>query len=102
MRRAARRLQQSARSRSGSADERGGDDGLGEAIFQGVEFVSRYWRLKSARSLALFINGDNVTNQQVWMPDWGGNTGDTIPVNRGRTLYFGVEVTSNGTSGSPR
>jgi hypothetical protein len=27
----------------------------------------------------------------VWLPDWGNNSGDTMPVNRGRTVYFGVE-----------
>ena len=54
--------------------------------------VSHYWHGRAGRSLALFMEADNVTNQQVWMPDWGGNTGDTIPVNRGRTLYFGVEM----------
>lgn len=29
---------------------------------------------------------------QVWLPDWGGGTGDTIPVRRGRTILFGLEV----------
>jgi outer membrane receptor for ferrienterochelin and colicins len=42
--------------------------------------------------LALVINGDNMTNRSVWLPDWGGNTGDTIPVRSGRTLYVGVEM----------
>ena len=62
--------------------------------------VSDYWRTQSARGFALLISADNVTNQQVWMPDWGGNTGDTIPVNRGRTIYFGVELASK--SRTPR
>ena len=56
--------------------------------------VTDFWRTHTAGGFALFINADNVTNQQVWMPDWGGNTGDTIPVNRGRTIYFGVELAS--------
>jgi outer membrane receptor protein involved in Fe transport len=55
--------------------------------------ISRYWRANAARGLALFVHGDNLANQQVWMPDLGGNTGDTIPVDRGRTVYFGVELT---------
>jgi outer membrane receptor protein involved in Fe transport len=58
--------------------------------------VSDYWRANAA-GFALFINADNVTNQQVWLPDWGGNTGDTVPVNRGRTIYFGVELASKRT-----
>jgi hypothetical protein len=39
--------------------------------------------------VALVINGDNLTNEHVWLPDGGGNTGDTIPARRGRTLYVG-------------
>jgi outer membrane receptor for ferrienterochelin and colicins len=54
--------------------------------------VFRFWHAEAARAVALFIHGDNLANQQVWMPDLGSNTGDTIPVNRGRTIYFGVEV----------
>jgi outer membrane receptor for ferrienterochelin and colicins len=65
--------------------------------------VSHYWHTTGARSLSLFINADNVTNQQVWMPDWGGGTGDTIPVNRGRTIYFGVDMSlTKGTTKTAR
>lgn len=42
--------------------------------------------------IALVVNGDNMTNESRWLPDWGANTGDTIPVRRGRTLYVGVET----------
>jgi len=54
--------------------------------------LSPYWHAEAARGVAFFIHGDNLANQQVWMPDLGGGTGDTIPVDRGRTLYFGVEL----------
>jgi outer membrane receptor protein involved in Fe transport len=54
--------------------------------------LSRYWRAKAASGVALSVHGDNIANQQVWMPDLGGNTGDTIPVDRGRTVYMGVEL----------
>jgi hypothetical protein len=65
--------------------------------------VSHYWHTTGARSLSLFVNADNVTNQQVWMPDWGGGTGDTIPVNRGRTIYFGVDMSlTKGTTRTAR
>jgi outer membrane receptor for ferrienterochelin and colicin len=47
----------------------------------------------AAKRLALFAHGDNLLNSTIWLPDWGANTGDTIPVVRGRTLYFGLEVT---------
>ena len=51
--------------------------------------ISRY---VGGKGLALFLRGDNLTNRQIWMPDWGGNSGDTIPVNRGRALLFGFEI----------
>jgi len=48
---------------------------------------------QSKTGWALFAYGDNLTNRQVWMPEWGGNPGDSIPVFRGRTVYFGLEMT---------
>jgi outer membrane receptor protein involved in Fe transport len=45
---------------------------------------------------ALFVYGDNLTNRQVWMPEWGGNSVDSIPVFRGRSVYFGLEMTLQG------
>jgi outer membrane receptor for ferrienterochelin and colicins len=45
------------------------------------------------QNLALFIHGDNLLNTSIWLPDWGASTGDTLPAVRGRTVYFGLEVT---------
>ena len=42
--------------------------------------------------IAFVVNGDNLTNESTWLPDWGANTGDTIPARRGRTLYVGIEM----------
>ncbi|MEO8098894.1 MAG: TonB-dependent receptor [Acidobacteriota bacterium] len=53
--------------------------------------VSRYLPLGAKSGVALFAHAENLANQQVWMPDWGNNSGDTMPVMRGRTVYFGVE-----------
>jgi outer membrane receptor protein involved in Fe transport len=47
---------------------------------------------RASRGLALFVQGDNLTNKEVWHPDWGGNSGDTLPAYRGRSVLFGVEV----------
>ena len=54
--------------------------------------VLKYYRRVSGRQLSLVMQGDNLGNEQVWLPDWGGNSGDTIPAIRGRSLYFGIEV----------
>jgi outer membrane receptor for ferrienterochelin and colicins len=58
-----------------------------------VQFdLARYLRADGNRGVTLFVRGDNLADKQVWLPDWGGNTGDTIPALRGRTVYFGIEV----------
>ena len=52
---------------------------------------SRYLGSRDKGDVALFAHAENLANYQVWLPDWGNNSGDTMPVNRGRTVYFGVE-----------
>jgi len=58
--------------------------------------LARHLPVNSKAGWALFAYGDNLTNRQVWMPEWGGNPGDSIPVFRGRTVYFGLEMTLRG------
>ena len=36
-------------------------------------------------------HAENLANHQIWLPDLGDYSGDTLPVNRGRTVYFGIE-----------
>lgn len=59
---------------------------------QGRLDLGKMLQSASARSVALLVRGENLADRQVWMPDWGGNTGDTIPGLRGRAVYFGVEL----------
>ena len=54
--------------------------------------LTKHWLKSSAQGFALFLHGDNLTNTPVWLPALGTNSPNTIPVVRGRTLYFGVEV----------
>jgi outer membrane receptor protein involved in Fe transport len=54
--------------------------------------LSKRWYSVSKHQWALFAYADNLANRQVWLPDWGNNAFDTIPVHRGRTVYFGLEV----------
>jgi outer membrane receptor protein involved in Fe transport len=58
--------------------------------------LSKHMRSDSKHGYAFFVHADNLANRQVWLPDWGGAPGDTIPVHRGRTVYFGLEVTLKG------
>jgi hypothetical protein len=54
--------------------------------------LTKRWFKGSAQGLALFVHGDDLTNTQIWLPVLGTNSPDTIPVVRGRTIYFGIEV----------
>ena len=53
--------------------------------------LSRYLGSKDKGGVALFAHAENLADRQVWLPDWGNNSGDTMPFNRGRTVYFGLE-----------
>ena len=53
--------------------------------------LSRHLGSPQKGGIALFAHAENLANYQVWLPDWGEGSGDTMPFNRGRTVYFGVE-----------
>ena len=54
--------------------------------------LTKHWLKSSAQGLALFVHGDDLANNQIWLPALGTNSANTIPVVRGRTVYFGIEV----------
>lgn len=41
-------------------------------------------------SLSIFLEADNLLDQKVYLPDWGGAIGESIPVNPGRTVFLGI------------
>jgi len=53
--------------------------------------LSRFLGSRDKGGIALFAHAENLANHQIWLPDWGDGSGDTLPVNRGRTIYFGIE-----------
>jgi hypothetical protein len=53
--------------------------------------LSKHWLKQSGTGFALIAHGDDLTNKQIWLPALGTNSANTIPVNRGRMLYFGME-----------
>ncbi len=57
--------------------------------------VARYFQGMGSTGLTLVANIENLTNNALWLPDLGGGTGDTIPVNRGRTIFVGAELSLN-------
>jgi iron complex outermembrane receptor protein len=44
------------------------------------------------RHLTLLFRVDNLFNQVVWLPNWGLLPGSSLPVDQGRILYSGIEV----------
>jgi outer membrane receptor for ferrienterochelin and colicin len=54
--------------------------------------LSKHWWKESSRGVALFLNADDLLNHQIWLPALGSNQANTIPVVRGRTVFFGIEA----------
>jgi outer membrane receptor protein involved in Fe transport len=54
--------------------------------------LSRRWLKSENHGVALFLNADDLLNKPVWLPALGSGAANTIPVTRGRTAMFGVEV----------
>jgi outer membrane receptor protein involved in Fe transport len=58
--------------------------------------LTNRWIKNDSRGLAVVLYGDNLTNTPEWMPQWGSGALNTIPVNRGRTLFLGIEFWQKG------
>jgi len=54
--------------------------------------ITKAFGSNAKQGLAFIVNVDNLLDKQIWSPDWSGVLGGTIPVNQGRTIYFGLEV----------
>ena len=54
--------------------------------------LSKRWLKMDSRGFALFLNGADLLNKPIWLPALGSGTANTIPVTRGRTVLFGIEV----------
>ncbi|MBN2348713.1 MAG: TonB-dependent receptor [Bacteroidales bacterium] len=52
--------------------------------------LNQVLKLKLGKELALTVQANNLLNKEVWLPNWGLAPGTSIPFNRGRTIYFGL------------
>ncbi len=54
--------------------------------------VSKHWLKSEVRGIALFLNADDLLNRPIWLPAVGSGSLNTLPLVRGRTVFFGVEI----------
>ncbi len=49
------------------------------------------FRLNLKQGISLFSEVKNLLNNEIWLPEWGLTLGKSMPVNRGREIYFGLK-----------
>jgi hypothetical protein len=54
--------------------------------------ISKHWLKNDTRGVAIFLNADDLLNHPIWLPVRGPGETGTLPVTRGRTVFFGLEV----------
>lgn len=52
--------------------------------------LNRVLNLGFMKELSLFMQIDNLLDQEIWLPNWGLLPGNSMPYNRGREVYFGL------------
>ena len=52
--------------------------------------LSKRWVKNDSKGFAVFVHANNLTNQQIWLPDL--QTAGMIPFSQGITLFYGIEV----------
>jgi outer membrane receptor protein involved in Fe transport len=56
--------------------------------------LAKYLPFTSRTVVAFVVHANNLTGHQVWLPGWGFNSIDTIPVQQGRIVYAGFEFSA--------
>jgi hypothetical protein len=54
--------------------------------------LSKHWLKSDVWGFALFLNADDLLNRPVWLPALGSGSANTLPLMRGRTVFFGIET----------
>lgn len=52
--------------------------------------IGKLLHLSDTNNIALVVHATNLTDYRVWLPGWGFNSVDTIPVQQGRVVYAGI------------
>ncbi|MBN2028913.1 TonB-dependent receptor [bacterium] len=56
--------------------------------------INQIFSLGTKPNFSLFLQVDNVLDKEIWLPDWGLLPGKSIPVNPGRVIYAGLDLSS--------
>jgi outer membrane receptor for ferrienterochelin and colicin len=54
--------------------------------------MNKFFDWNLGRDLSLILQVDNLLDKDLWLTDWGLTPGKSMPVNQGRTLYLGLEM----------
>jgi len=56
--------------------------------------INNLLKIQELQHLSLFIQADNILDEELWLPDWGllKEPAKTIPVNQGRAVYVGLSA----------
>jgi outer membrane receptor protein involved in Fe transport len=54
--------------------------------------LNQLLKLSFGKELALFVQGNNLLDKEVWLPNWGLAPGTSMPYNQGRAIYSGLNV----------
>jgi outer membrane receptor protein involved in Fe transport len=56
--------------------------------------LGRLLHLSDRNNIAFVARANNLTDFRVWLPSWGFNSVDTVPVEQGRVVYLGLQFSA--------
>jgi outer membrane receptor protein involved in Fe transport len=54
--------------------------------------LNRLFGLSVGETLGVFVQADNVLDEEIWLPNWGLTLGSSIPYLEGRKVYAGLNL----------
>jgi outer membrane receptor for ferrienterochelin and colicins len=54
--------------------------------------LKKFFQWKEGPDASLILQADNLLDKQIWLPNWGLLPGQSIPYDRGRAVYVGLNL----------
>jgi hypothetical protein len=54
--------------------------------------LNRLFKLNSKQEFTVILQGDNLLDQEIWVPALGVSWPDVLPFKKGRAIYVGLEA----------